>query len=177
MQFSAATTAALERTPHEWLKHTNNELVDFILERYHAVHREQLPAAIELARTVERVHADHPMTPRGLAEHLTEVFQELESHMLKEEQVLFPLLRSDSHPQGPISVMVAEHSEHEEMAKKIEKLIHNFKVPVGACGTWQKLIKVTEEFVNDLYDHIELENEVLFVSAEVRQGQCCGACS
>lgn len=177
MQYSEATQNALFRTQHQWLKADNNELIDFILERYHAVHREQLPEAIEKARRVEQVHGDHPLCPNGLADHLDALFQELESHMLKEEQVLFPMLRNHSHPQGPISVMISEHEEHEAAVKKIEEITQNFSIPEDACGTWRSLNMLIKEFVDDLRDHLELENNVLFVAEEVRSGQCCGGCS
>ena len=47
-----------------------NALIDHILTRYHAVHREQLPELVRMARRVEAVHRDHPDAPHGLAEHL-----------------------------------------------------------------------------------------------------------
>ena len=36
------------------------KLIEHILERYHETHRREFPQAIELARTVERVHAGRP---------------------------------------------------------------------------------------------------------------------
>ena len=42
-------------------------LIDYILSRYHEVHRRELPELIKLSRKVEAVHADHPRAPRGLA--------------------------------------------------------------------------------------------------------------
>ncbi|MGL1180974.1 hemerythrin domain-containing protein, partial [Vibrio parahaemolyticus] len=68
-------------------------LIDHILTRYHARHREQLPELIRLARRVESVHGDRPECPRGLADHLETMQQELESHMQKEEMVLFPIYK------------------------------------------------------------------------------------
>jgi regulator of cell morphogenesis and NO signaling len=69
-------------------------LIDHILERYHAVHREQLPELIRMARRVEAVHRDHPLVPTGLADLLEEAEQDLLSHMMKEENILFPMLQS-----------------------------------------------------------------------------------
>ena len=45
-------------------------LVDLIEQRYHAAHRRELPELINLARRVERVHADNPNAPAGLADLL-----------------------------------------------------------------------------------------------------------
>ncbi|MCW8856204.1 MAG: DUF542 domain-containing protein, partial [Kangiella sp.] len=66
----------------------NDELINHILERYHEVHREQLPELTRLAKRVESVHANHPECPTGLASFLSDVEQEMEAHMQKEEQIL-----------------------------------------------------------------------------------------
>jgi|SRR5690554_660565 len=176
MQFSEATQEGLNRNQHQWLKISTNEVVDFVLERYHAVHRTQFPEAIALARKVEEVHASEELCPAGLAEHLTYMYQELEGHMLKEEQILFPMLRNNTYPQGPIMVMESEHEEHVQAIEKMAQLSHNFTMPSDACGTWKHLIALLQEISNDLYEHIELENNVLFVPEEVRAGMCCGGC-
>lgn len=45
----------------------------------------RLPGIIDLAAKVERVHAEKPTCPHGLAAHLAEVLAGMESHMAKEE--------------------------------------------------------------------------------------------
>ena len=62
----------------DWDQATPTELVDHILTRFHAVHREQLPELIRLARKVEQVHGERTDCPAGLAEHLSAMAQELE---------------------------------------------------------------------------------------------------
>ncbi|MCH8501136.1 MAG: hemerythrin domain-containing protein [Aliidiomarina sp.] len=176
MQFSTTTQSLMSRSLHQWQKADNNELIEFILERYHALHREQLPQAIQLARRVEQAHAGDPNCPEGLAEHLSDMFQELESHMMKEEQILFPMLSTASYPQGPIMVMESEHDEHELALQHIEKITNNLTLPAGACGTWTALYDLLAELVQDLREHIELESRVLFVPEEQLAGRCCGGC-
>src|SRR5476649_437753 len=68
-------------------------LIDHILARYHQRHREQLPELILMAEKVERVHQDKPTCPRGLARQLTILYRDLGNHMIKEEQVLFPMIK------------------------------------------------------------------------------------
>ncbi len=53
----------------------------------------QLPELILQATKVERVHADKPNVPKGLTKYLTMLHQELSSHMMKEEQILFPMIK------------------------------------------------------------------------------------
>ncbi|NUQ01367.1 MAG: hemerythrin domain-containing protein [Armatimonadetes bacterium] len=68
------------------------DVIEHILERYHAVHRRELAELCPLARKVEGVHAAHPQRPVGIAALLTQMRAELEHHMMREEQMLFPTM-------------------------------------------------------------------------------------
>jgi regulator of cell morphogenesis and NO signaling len=48
------------------------------------------------------VHGDRAETPHGLADLLSAIGGELEEHMQKKEQVLFPLMRRGGHPMSAI---------------------------------------------------------------------------
>lgn len=139
-------------------------LVDHILERYHETHRRELPELIRLAEKVERVHANHPEAPLGLADALGLMARELETHMMKEEAVLFPMMRLGPHPSiaHPIARMRLEHDDHGERLREIERLYRAGAVPDGACGSWRALYAGVKKLADDLMQHIHLENNVLF---------------
>ncbi len=143
------------------------ELVTYIVGRFHTGHREQLPELIVLARRVEHVHAAHPRCPVGLADELEAHLQEMESHMLKEEQVLFPMLcRGMNGPaQGPISVMKYEHVHHFDAMERIHDLTQDLIPPEDACNTWCALYAGLGAYARELAQHIKLENDVLFAKA------------
>ena len=63
-------------------------LCDHIVDRYHEVHRRELPELGKLARRVEAAHRDHPLAPKGLADSLEAVLATLLDHMTKEERIL-----------------------------------------------------------------------------------------
>lgn len=92
---------------------SNEELIEHILTRYHDTHREQLPELIHLAERVERVHGGHTACPAGLSAHLEHMAEELETHMAKEEQILFPMITRGMSAMagGPVAVMRHEHEE------------------------------------------------------------------
>lgn len=140
------------------------QLIDRILERYHDIHRQQLPELARMARRVEAVHQTHPAVPVGLADFLEQMQAELENHMAKEEQILFPLLRRSGQApiRGPIAVMRHEHLEHGARLERLAELTCNHTPPPGACTTWRALYAGTERLVDDLMHHIHLENNVLF---------------
>lgn len=139
-------------------------LIDHILERYHETHRRELPELIRLAEKVERVHASHPDVPAGLAEALRTAAYELETHMMKEEAVLFPMMRLGTHPgiAHPIQRMRIEHDDHGERLREIERLYRNGVLPAEACGSWRALYAGVRKLADDLMQHIHLENNVLF---------------
>jgi regulator of cell morphogenesis and NO signaling len=140
------------------------DLIALLEDRYHAVHRRELPELIRLARRVEAVHRDHPAAPHGLADRLERILGELEDHMQKEEQILFPLMRRGGHPMisQPIFVMTAEHDEHGANLRELERLTAGFEAPEDACPTWRALYAGAQKFAEDLTDHIHIENNVLF---------------
>lgn len=139
-------------------------LIDHILERYHEVHRREFPQAIALARRVEEVHRDRTDCPRGLADHLAAMFEELESHQQKEERMLFPMMRMGGPRMVglPIPRMMLEHEAQVVQLDRLAELTGGFTPPDQACGTWQGLYQACRKLDDDLREHMRLENEVLF---------------
>lgn len=139
-------------------------LIPFILSRFHNTHRRELPELVRLARRVEAVHRAHPEGPAGLADALEEMSQALEEHMLKEEVVLFPMMRASANPMigHPIARMRHEHDEHGERLRGLETLARGFEPPADACNTWRALYTGLRKLTDDLMEHIHLENNVLF---------------
>ena len=148
----------------DWRDATKQDLIEHILKRYHDKHREDLPELIRLARRVEQVHRDHSACPAGLADHLTDMQQELESHMIKEEQVLFPMLRRVDPAQvpAPVAMMRFEHDQHGQALERIDQLSADICEPADACNTWRALYAGLRQLREDLMQHIHLENNILF---------------
>ncbi|EOC1303013.1 iron-sulfur cluster repair protein YtfE [Cronobacter dublinensis] len=161
--------ATLAEAPleNDWKAAPLAEIIDHIIARYHDRHREQLPELILQATKVERVHADKPGVPKGLAKYLTMLHEELTSHMMKEERVLFPMIKQGmgSQAMGPISVMESEHDEAGELLEVIKHATNNVTPPPEACTTWRALYNGINELIDDLMNHISLENNNLFPRA------------
>jgi len=164
-----AELAKLAEQPLEknWRNVALAEIINHIIVRYHDRHREQLPELILQATKVERVHAEKASVPRGLAKSLTMLHEELSSHMIKEEQILFPMIKQGmgSQAMGPISVMESEHDDAGELVEVIKHITHNVTPPADACTTWRAMYNGINEMIDDLMEHISLENNVLFPRA------------
>jgi len=142
-------------------------LIDHVLDRFHAGHREEVPRLLAMARKVEEVHAERPTCPRGLADHLAHVLEALELHMEKEEQILFPLIRAGQGPLAgmPVRVMEHEHEDHARNLARLRELAHDFVPPPDACTTWRALYLGLAELEREVMEHVHLENNVLFPRA------------
>jgi len=151
-----------------WKETPPPELIEYILHLFHERHREQLPELIRLAQRVEHVHGERPACPVGLADLLTTIHQEMESHMMKEEQILFPMIIRGyySLTPSPIAVMRFEHDQHGESLARMEQLTNDITPPEHACNTWRALYLGLAQLREDLMQHIHLENNVLFLNAE-----------
>ena len=159
--------AAATPAERDWNAATPAELVAHIVSRYHDIHREQLPELVRLARRVETVHGTKPECPRGLADLLELIQEEMESHMQKEEQILFPMLANGhgAMAAGPIAVMRREHDQHGENLQQMATMTNDITLPAEACNTWSALYLGLRTLREDLMEHIHLENNILFANA------------
>ncbi len=142
-----------------------NALIGHILARYHDTHRRELP---ELLRLAARVGAA-PCRPRhgagrSAAPRWQELASALDEHMAKEEQILFPLMMQGGHPMiaSPIGRMRFEHDEHGERLARLEELTHGLALPEDACPTWRALYAGLRKLIDDVHEHVHLENNLLF---------------
>ena len=143
-----------------WSGRSLRALAEHILDRFHAVHREQLPRLIELAGELG--------TDGAAVLRFVENWQfEIHDHLAKEEEVLFPMILDDmgDDAAAPISVMEQEHHEHDENLAQLEQLIQQLGATHIDNSTWQKLNHEFANFKGDLQMHVHLENQVLFPRA------------
>lgn len=157
---------AVEPVPDasRWEARSSADLLAHILDHYHAGHRVEVPRLAAMAKKVEAVHQDHPQCPQGLAAHLRFLGDELELHMQKEEQVLFPwLLRGVGiDVRAPIACMLAEHEDHGRNLDRLRQLGRDYQVPADACPTWRALYLGLAALEREVMEHVHLENHVLF---------------
>ena len=152
------------------------EVVQHILDVHHAYVKREIPRLDALMEKVVRVHGPHhPDLFPDVQRTWRRIAGDLEPHLAKEEEILFPLLVARAggrptrgpmmDPSMPIRVMEAEHEEVGEAYAHLREITHGFVPPEEACGSWRALWAGLEEFEEDLHRHIHLENHVLFPKA------------
>lgn len=150
-------------------------LVDYIINTHHKYVKASLPAILEYTLKVAKVHGKDHIEVVTIHDLFKEAAEELDSHMKKEENVLFPYIKqlvqqsSNQKPncsfgtvQNPIRMMEHEHDVVGNIFKTIRELSNNYTPPEGACTTYRLSYQKLEEFENDLHQHIHLENNILF---------------
>lgn len=157
-----------------------DELIDYILSVHHSYVAENLPLLKEYTAKIAEVHYDTNPELKDIYGIFFGVAEELEQHMLKEEQILFPFVKNMVNPgkyaeaggcgsfgtvQSPIAMMEHEHENAGAAFKKIRELSDDFDYPPHACNTYIVTFKKLEEFEADLHKHIHLENNILFPKA------------
>lgn len=155
---------------------TMTELADDIERTHHAYLREELPRLGDLVKKVSAVHGQaHPWLS-GLTSVYAELVAELEPHMLKEEQILFPMIReldqAATAPSfhcgsvgNPIRMMEMEHQNAGAALDRIREMTTDYEIPEGACNSFRAMLSGLEHLEADLHLHIHKENEILFPKA------------
>lgn len=155
-------------------------LADYIVNTHHSYIKKNLPDIRAYAEKVMRVHGkEHPELNR-IHELVEATANEILSHMVKEENVLFPFIRALVNKQNtnqgmqpvgfgsvknPINMMEHEHVIVGEYLQEARNLANNYQLPAGACASYGMLYRLLDEFEDDLHLHIHLENNILFKKA------------
>ena len=157
-------------------------LIDHILNVHHTYVEESIPLILQYSNRVAEVHGHHYTEVLKINSLFNAVADELASHMNKEENILFPYIKSllqlelseeplSPPPFGsinnPIAMMESEHESAGDIFKEIAKLTNNYTPPEDACNTFRALYAKLDEFEQDLHQHIHLENNILHPKAKL----------
>lgn len=155
------------------------EIVRHLLDHHHAFTRAEGPRLRALASKVAKRHGAAHTELSAVEELVHGLFDELDQHMLKEENVLFPYLealarapagqRPPAPPFGtvarPIQAMMGEHEDAGRLLDELVRVTDAFRLPAEACGSWTALYEGLRAHDADLRRHVWIENEILFPSA------------
>jgi regulator of cell morphogenesis and NO signaling len=152
-------------------------LIDFIENVHHSYIQEKIPILVEYVTKVAKVHGMASPELNQVRDRVLVLKEDLLSHLIKEEQILFPFARKLSHAKeegagasdacfqsasSPIGVMEHEHDSAGDIMKEIRRLTGDYSPPAHACNTFRALYALLEDFEADLHQHVHLENNILF---------------
>lgn len=102
------------------------DLTHYIVKTYHDKHRLDLPILLENGRKLEGKEG----FPKELMQQLDELYFIIESHLAKEENILFPMIQQGTRGDmlnNPISVMMSEHEMLDKILENIQISTNKFK--------------------------------------------------
>lgn len=147
------------------------QLAEYIEEKHHGYLKRVMPELDELTTKIMRVHGLHHSELFKVHKLYATLKADLEEHLMKEEALLFPMI--GEYQQKPSVRLLSEigrviretEDEHEEaggILKELRSITDDYKVPDDGCGTYRITFEKLEEMEADLFQHIHLENNVLF---------------
>lgn len=155
----------------DWRQAPSGEIVDHIINHYHAPLFRELPQLSTYVTKVYRVHgANHPELAE-VHKLFHELKLELEQHNIKEEEQIFPLIKAyekepDCVSLSRVSDMIEEleqdHDEVGRLLKELRKVTDGYTLPVGACNTYTLVYQKLEGLEKETFRHVHLENHILF---------------
>lgn len=158
-----------------------NQLLEYILATHHEYIRNKSPFIMAHVRKIAAVHGERHPELHQLNSLCLVLLTELDEHMQKEEQVLFPYIEKMLSVEkgelleqphfgtiaNPIAMMQQEHEEAGDVFTEIFEITDGFTPPRDACTTYKVAFKELQEFERMLHEHIHLENYLLFPKAVV----------
>ena len=176
----AEETRRSAQPTRDWNREPLSELIAHIKNTHHKYTREETARLTALLAKVCSVHGKNHLELLQVRETFAGLVQELTTHLMKEEMVLFPYIermeeaviqREPVLPapfgtvQNPVAMMEHEHDSAGEALRAMRKASGDFTPPADACVSYQTLYKALAAFEADLHQHIHLENNVLFPRA------------
>ncbi len=170
LEAESADKRAPESNPADLPAH---ELVVHIVEIHHRFLRNELPRLHAMSQRVASVHGGHTPSLVEMFDVFRAMEEELNEHLRKEEEILFPLIVEMSigrlgavSVDGPVACMLHEHDDAGAAMARLRELSNGFQPPPEACNTYRALFAGLRDLEEDLHRHIHLENAVLFPTAK-----------
>ncbi|MFA5817213.1 MAG: hemerythrin domain-containing protein [Bacteroidales bacterium] len=116
------------------------------------------------------------LTVGEIAELFAKINQELLQHLKNEEEILFPAIKkalannsADTKATivSEITRMAGEHEFAGGAMDHISEISKHYLVPADGCNTYAVTYKLLQQFEDDLYIHVHLENNILYPKALV----------
>ncbi|ELC8341679.1 iron-sulfur cluster repair di-iron protein [Clostridium perfringens] len=156
----------------DWRGKSSEELISHIVETHHGETFRLLREIDPLMVKVFRVHFSHnPELLMKVHSLFGKLKCELEEHLLKEENILFPLMikydqakdeKEKKEIEEDIRIIVNEHEAAGDILKELAEVTDDYKVPEWGCISFKLLYDYLHDLEKDLFIHIHKENNILF---------------
>ena len=164
--------AIQDQDPSEivWADASVPAVIGHIMISFHEPLRQELPRLQMMLEKVVKVHGHYdPERLNLLLKTFTTFHRDLITHMLEEEEQVFPALMQNnaSAVSSAIAELEKDHQSAGEALEQFRELTDNFVPPEFACNTWRALWAGLESLEKEMHQHVHMENNVLFPKAAI----------
>lgn len=155
---------------------SQSQLIEYIVDKHHSFLQQTLPQLSELTKKILRAHREnHGDILKQVHRLFNTLKMELEEHLIKEEEEIFPLIKEYSQSQDTtknketlngILELETEHDTAGEIIKELREITADYQLPEDACNSFKLTYSLLEDLESDLFQHIHLENNILFARLE-----------
>lgn len=157
-----------------------DRIVDHLIATHHSYVRAIVPTIVRHLAKLRDVHGSRHPEVASVATLFDELSADLEQHLVREEQVIFPCVRDlaehaergfgiSPSPFGTLKNALAtlecEHEQARDKLRVISWLTDGYTFPADGCATYAVCMAELAEFEHDLRRHVHFENNVLFPKA------------
>ncbi|QBP42071.1 iron-sulfur cluster repair di-iron protein [Paenisporosarcina antarctica] len=154
-----------------WLEVSNMDLIDHVVTTHHIYLKKELPLLSVFVYKILRIHGANHRELSKLHELFNLMKIEIDQHLIEEEENVFPIIREyelNSSPRiynqisNSIFILEADHSGIGDFLNEMRVVTHDYALPPEACRTYTLTYQKLEELEADMFQHIHLENNILF---------------
>ncbi|MFZ3577275.1 iron-sulfur cluster repair di-iron protein [Virgibacillus sp. DJP39] len=165
------STAALHDSHVNWTEESYNNLIDYVVNTHHAYLNQILPELSGFVTKVYRVHGNNQPELSEIFSLFHKLKSELEHHLIQEETTIFPKIQAYEQEKNKtllpdlvksIEVLESEHEDAGNILSQLREITNDYELPQGACKTYQLTYLKLEELESDIFNHVHLENNILF---------------
>ena len=141
------------------------------MSTHHAYLRRELPRLDRLLTRVTQAHGASHVWLRPTLETFLALKDDLEDHMVSEEEQIFPTIRalneteSTSLNRSGVEQLIKEHVEAGAALDQLRELTNDYTPPEGACPKFRAAMDGLEELETNMHQHVHKENNILFPRA------------
>jgi len=176
------------QSSENWIDKSLNELMNHIVIAHHAFCRQEVAKLSSLFKEVIGKHTKDYPELKQMGALFAAMAKELQMHLVKEEQTLFPYIArveeavQQNSPvswpafgtvENPIRMMVLEHDQTGQELSQIRRLSNGYTPPSGAPESLAALYNSLRAFDLDMNEHIHAEDHLLFPRAIAMEQQAC----
>ncbi|MFA9397463.1 MAG: iron-sulfur cluster repair di-iron protein [Clostridiaceae bacterium] len=161
----------LIKEDNDFTKYSSKDLIEYVVNKHHGFLKNNLPKIEELILKILKAHSEnHGDLLKQVYIDFNSLKMELDIHLIKEETKVFPAIISYEEGKDKdleklknlINELEDEHTGAGDIIKNLRKITDDYSVPEDGCNTFILTYKMLEELEKDLFQHIHLENNILF---------------